>query len=126
MTTSMIPRREERHLLPFSSVMLKAELFTPNFCHVGYLWDVSASGACLCFSDSDDEASNIHDKDFLHVRFLSPETEQAITSPCRVAWLNSMHGARFVGVELTEAIDLSKTFFHNLLNPKFLNQLNPI
>lgn len=122
MSTSLIPRREDRHLLPFSSVVLQAELFTPNFCHVGYLWDVSASGACLCFSE---EASNIHDKDELQVRFLWPEKEQAIISTCRVAWLNSIHGARFVGVELTEAIDLSKTFFSNLLNPKFLNPLIP-
>jgi hypothetical protein len=125
MSPPPIPRREDRHLIPFSSVVLKAELFTSSFCHVGYLWDVSASGACLCFSDNDDEAGNIHHKDFLHVRFLSPETESAITSPCRVAWLNSMHGARFVGVELTEAMDLSKTFFSNLLNPKFLNHLCP-
>jgi len=42
-----------------------------------------------------------------------------------VAWLKSMNGARFVGVELTEAMDLSKTFFQDLLNPKFLNQLSP-
>ena len=122
MSTSLIPRREDRHLLPFSSVVLQAELFTPNFCHVGYLWDVSASVACLCFSE---EASNIHDKDEVQVRFLWPEKEQAIISSCRVAWLNSIHGARFVGVELAETIDLSKMFFSNLLNPKFLSHLSP-
>jgi hypothetical protein len=122
MSPPPIPRREDRHLIQFSSVVLKAELFTSSFCHVGYLWDVSASGACLCFSE---EASNLSDEDDLQVRFLWPEKEQSITSPCRVAWLNSIHGARFVGVELTEAMDLSKTFFSNLLNPKFLNHLCP-
>jgi hypothetical protein len=51
MSPPPIPRREDRHLIPFSSVVLNAELFTSSFCHVGYLWDVSASGACLCFSE---------------------------------------------------------------------------
>jgi hypothetical protein len=124
MTTSHIPRREERHLLPFSSVMIKAELFTPDLSYPGYVWDVSASGACLCFSDSD-EVSNIRDAGDLHVRFLWDEKEQVITTPCRVAWLKSMNGARFVGVQLTEAMDLSKTFFQDLLNPKFQHQLSP-
>jgi hypothetical protein len=124
MTTSLIPRREERHLLPFSSVMIKAELFTPNVSYAGFVWDVSASGACLCFGDTD-EVSNIRDADDLQVRFSWDEKEQAITTPCRVAWLKSMNGARFVGVQLTEAMDLSKTFFQDLLNPKFLHQLSP-
>jgi len=124
MATSLIPRREERHLLPFSSVMIKAELFTPSVSYPGYVWDVSASGACLCFSDSD-EVSDIRDAAVLQVRFSWDEKELAITTPCRLAWLKSMNGARFVGVELTEAMDLSKTFFQDLLNPKFLNQLSP-
>jgi hypothetical protein len=118
MTTNLIPRREERHLLPFSSVMLKAELFTKNFCHLGYLWDVSPSGACLCFSE---EAAAIANDEPLQVRFLWSENDQTITAPCRIAWLNSVHGASFVGVELSEAMDLSQTFFSNLLNPRVLH-----
>lgn len=108
--------------MPFSSVVLKAELFTSSFCHLGYLWDVSSSGACVCLSE---ETSNLIADDDLQVRFLSPEKGQSITSSCRVAWLNSIHGARFVGVELTETLDLSQTFFSNLLNPKFTNHLCP-
>lgn len=122
MSSSLIPRREQRHLLPFSSVLLQAELIQPSFCYMGYLWDVSGCGACLCFSE---DVSALTCDETLQVRFCWAEKNQAITTPCRVVWFNSIHGACFVGVEFIQSIDLSTTFFADLLNPKFLSHSAP-
>lgn len=119
MSSSLIPRREDRHLLPFSSVVLKAELSSGSFSCLGYLWDVSSSGACLCLNE---DVNELHDAEEMLIRFLGPDENQSLTTRCRVAWLNSVHGARFVGVELCESMDLTATFFHQLLHPRYLQQ----
>lgn len=116
---SLIPRREERHLLPFYSVVLKAELYASSFSYLGYLWDVSSSGACLCLNE---EAETLINGEEVSIRFYGPNQDQPLTSTCRIAWLNSVHGARFVGVELTETMDLTRTFFQQLLTPRYLQQ----
>jgi hypothetical protein len=122
MSQSLIPRREERHLLPFSSVVLKAELVANRFSYLGYLWDVSSSGACLCLSE---DAEILTNGEEVSIRFHGPKQDQSLTSTCRIAWLNTVHGARFVGVELTETMDLTSTFFHQLLSPRYLQQAGP-
>ena len=123
MSTSRIPRREERHLLPFFSVVLKVELIADGFTHQGYLWDVTSRGACLCLRDDDDAPLSLAQEALIH--FISPNQDESLGSRCRIIWLNSMYGACFAGVELDQTLDLSSTFFHQLLHPRYLPEASP-
>jgi hypothetical protein len=128
MSEPRIPRREERHLLPFSSVVLKVELIANGFSHHGYLWDVTSCGACLCLRDDDDQQLSVGQEAL--IRFLSPERDdperdESLSSRCWIIWLNSIHGACFAGVELDQTLDLTSTFFHHLLHPRYLHEASP-
>ena len=116
MLSALIPRREQRHLLPFSSVMLNAEISDAHHTQRGYLWDISSSGACLCFNHS---ADDFRCGEPASIRFYSPDKQQSIQVECTIIWMNSVHGALFVGIALNEALDLGTTFFQELLNPRY-------
>lgn len=111
-SSSLIPRREQRHLLPFASVQLVAEVRAAGSdpaadAWVGHLWDVSESGACLCVPEA---LTHPEVAGPLQLRILPPGGGPALELPCRLIWRDSVHGAHFLGLELAEPLALASTF----------------
>jgi len=108
-SSTLIPRWDRRHLVPFASVKLVAELQPavsqgPAETWVGHVWDVSESGACLCFPAVPASAGA------LQLRILPPGGGPALKAPCRLIWPDSVHGAHFLGLELATPLVLASTF----------------
>lgn len=128
-----IPRREARHLLPFASVVLTAELLPlldgqqasdqqyrgAAVALQANVWDISRSGACLCFSE-------VPPRDVQGLVFRlnlhQPTTSKTRHCRCRVIWTHRMHGVSFAGVELLEPLDLGAPFFRDLIQPGVLQE----
>ena len=111
-SSTLIPRRDRRHLVPFASVKLVAELQPavsqgPAETWIGHVWDVSESGACLCFPDVPAVPASAG---ALQLRILPPGGGPALEVPCRLIWRDSVHGAHFLGLELATPLALASTF----------------
>lgn len=116
MALHQIPRRDQRHLVPFASVKLVAQVLPgagaePLPCHV---WDVSESGACLCFTEP---PLSLAAGQQLVVQIFAPAGGQSLDLPSRLIWLDAIHGAHFVGIQWGSPLDLANTFLNDLLLP---------
>lgn len=105
--TAAIPRREERSPVPAIGVAIKADFLDGSTPHVGRLWDVSPSGACLWFpSQQFSGRAGVIGQVVIH----HPSDPLTIPIPARLAWVDVLARATYAGFEFLERNDFSHTF----------------
>jgi hypothetical protein len=78
------------------------------------VWDVSESGACLCFTEP---PLSLAAGQQLVVQIFAPAGGVSLDLPSRLIWLDAIHGAHFVGIQWGSPLDLANTFLKDLLLP---------
>lgn len=106
-----IPRREERSPVPAIGVAIKADFLDGPQVHVGRLWDVSSSGACLWFpSQQFGGPGSPQAGQQGQVVIHHPSDPLTIPIAARLAWVDVLARATYAGFEFLERHDFSTTF----------------
>ena len=108
---AVIPRREERSPVPAIGVAIKADFREGSTAHVGRLWDVSPSGACLWFPSQSFDGPTAPQAGLVgQVVIHHPSDPLTIPIAARLAWLDVLARATYAGFEFLEPNDFSTTF----------------
>ena len=100
-TASYKPRRENRQTPPLSVV--RAEIDGPeDTLYSGQLWYISRSGASISLGR---ETFNVLKGTEIQLRLRSRHGPEAVTMASTVRWVDTNHGATFVGLHFAKAIE---------------------
>jgi len=100
-SASYKPRRESRQTPPLSVV--RAEINGPeDTLYSGQLWDISRSGASISLGR---KAFNVLKGTEIQLRLRSRHGPEAVTMTSTVRWVDTNHGATFVGLHFAKAIE---------------------
>lgn len=100
-TESFKPRRENRQTPPLSVV--RAEINGPaDTLYSGQLWDISRSGASISLGRKN---FNVLKGTKIQLRLRSRHGPEAVNIPSTVRWVDSNHGATFVGLHFANALE---------------------
>ncbi len=106
-----IPRREERSPVPAIGVAIKSDFVDGLLVHVGRLWDVSPSGACLWFPSQHFTGPTAPRAGVVgQVVIHHPSDPLTIPIAARLAWVDVLARATYAGFEFLERNDFSDTF----------------
>jgi hypothetical protein len=95
------PRRETRQTPPLSVV--RAEIDGPeDTLYSGQLWDISRSGASISLGR---KSFKVLKGTEIQLRLRSRHGPEAVTMPSTVRWVDTNHGATFVGLHFAKAIE---------------------
>jgi hypothetical protein len=110
-TTSYKSRRENRHTPPFSVV--RAEIDGPeDSLYAGQLWDISRSGASISLGRN---SFNVLKGTEIQLRLRSRHGPEAVTMLSTVRWVDTSHGATFVGLHFANSLEPG-TFLDSFLD----------
>jgi hypothetical protein len=84
----------------------------PEQVSTGQLWDISRSGAAVCFRGT--AAFALGQEAMLQLR--PRHGEEAVTVPARVRWVDGRHGPTFVGLEFGAGPLAYGSFLDTFLN----------
>jgi len=100
-TSSYKPRRENRQTPPLSVV--RAEIDGPeDTLYSGQLWDISRSGASISLGR---KTFNVLKGTKIQLRLRSRHGPEVVTMSSTVRWVDTNHGATFVGLHFAKAIE---------------------
>lgn len=105
------PRREPRHVVPAISFSIQADFHGAVQCHVGRLWDVSHSGACLLFPARHPLVVGDSGSLVLH----PPNIGTAIETRAELVWVDRLRHASYAGVLFLEAVTFEDSFLAMLM-----------
>lgn len=105
------PRREPRHVVPAISFAIQADFHGTAQCHVGRLWDVSRSGACLLFPARHPLVVGESGSLILH----PPTIGTAIETRAELLWIDRLRHSSYAGLLFLEAVTFEDTFLAMLL-----------
>ena len=95
------PRRENRQTPPLSVV--RAEIDGPeDTLYSGQLWDVSRSGASISLGRN---SFKLLKGTEIQLRLRSRHGPEVVTMPSTVRWVDTNHGATFVGLHFSNALE---------------------
>ena len=95
------PRREIRQTPPLSVV--RAEIDVPeDTLYSGQLWDISRSGASISLGRKSFEVLKGTE---IQLRLRSRHGPEAVTMPSTVRWVDTNHGATFVGLHFANTLE---------------------
>ena len=106
-----IPRGEARRTPPLAVVRARLEC-GPEQVSNGQLWDISRSGAAVCFRGT--AAFTQGQEAMLQLRPRHGEEE--VTIPARVCWVDGRHGPTFVGLQFGAGALAHGSFLDTFLN----------
>ncbi|WP_216903795.1 PilZ domain-containing protein [Synechococcus sp. CCY 9618] len=109
MQESRIPRREPRFSAPFFQILIKVEVYYPDHCYPGHIWDVSHSGACIR------SFQKVPIGFPSQIRIRDPGDVEVIETSGELIWVNQLRGAHYSGVKFDESFDITKTFLRLLI-----------
>ncbi len=106
-----IPRGETRFSPPLAVVRARLEC-GPELVSNGQLWDISRSGAAVCFQD----AAVLTQGQEVMLQLRPRHGEEEVTIPARVRWVDGRHGPTFVGLQFGAGPLAHGSFLDTFLN----------
>jgi len=107
-----IPRSEARRTPPLSLVGARLEV-GPDQVVTGQLWDISRSGAAVCFKGTAALTQGQEARLLLRPR----HGDEEVTIPAKVRWVDGRQGPTFVGLHFGDGRRLAQgSFLDTFLN----------